>query len=261
MKLPLRELKLSHCVRQSCVAACLTDACVALFSFPRNPHIPGQRLRVQVPKGTFAGEIFKVTVPVPKPSADDGDGIDHNKFPRDLQDELDMYAREYDVFCKYEGEYRHAREEEYPIHLEKRKKYDTVVKVFPKNLMTTIDSEYMKKLVRRARQNKSKRTKSAAVRRQSGDAATASPSATPAAAPQPDKAPSSPQPATAAQSDNERDAADQSDAEEEEPPAPEELTHRKIEVPERGGTFPEMQFSTIDFLQGSAGAAAGPNQP
>lgn len=227
-----------------------------------NPHIPGQRLRVQVPKGTFGGETFKVTVPVPKPSAgDDGDGTDHNKFPRDLQDELDMYAREYDVFCKHEGDYRHAKDEEYPIHLEKRKKYDQVVAIFPKNLMTPIDSEYMKKLVRRARQNKSKRSKSAAVRRQSGDAATASPSPAPAPAATPDKAPSSPeklpqpkQTSTPSQSDNELEAADQSDAEEEEPPAPEEPTHRTIHLPQRGVTFPEMLFSTMDFLQGSGGA-------
>ena len=229
---------------------------IACLLYSRNPHIPGQRLRVQVPKGTFAGETFKVTVPVPKPSAgDDGDGTDHNKFPRDLQDELDMYAREFDTFCKHEGDYRHAKDEEYPIHLEKRKKYDQVVSIFPKNLMTPIDSEYMKKLVRRARQNKSKRTKSAAVRRQSGDAAAASPAASPTPTPQPDKASSSPQPTLQPPSDNEQEAADQSGAEEEEPPAPDEPTHRTIEVPRRGLSFPEVQFKTMDFLQGSGGAA------
>jgi hypothetical protein len=232
------------------------SASIALI---RNPHIPGQRLRVQVPKGTFAGETFKVTVPVPKPSAgDDGDGVDHNKFPRDLQDELDMYAREYDVFCKHEGEFRHAKDEEYPIHLEKRKKYDQVVAVFPKNLLTPVDSEYMKKLVRRARQNKSKRTKSAAVRRQSGDASAASPT-TPT--PQPDKTPSSPTPPApqAPPSDNEQEPAEQSDVEEEEPPPPpppEVPTHRTIDVPQRGFTFPEVQFRTSDFLQGGAGGAS-----
>ena len=209
---------------------------------------------MQVPKGTRAGETFKVTVPVPKPSADDDEGVDHNKFPRALQDELDMYAREYDVFCKHEGEYRHAKDEEYPIHLEKRKKYDQVVKEFPKNLMSPIDAEYMKKLVRRARQNKSKRTKSAAVRRASGDAASASP----AAVPTPEKAPSSSSlPAAQDPSDNEQETAEQSDVEEDEPPpAPEPPTHRTIVLPQRGLVFPEKRYSTLDFL---AGAPGGPN--
>lgn len=231
-----------------------------------NPHIPGQRLRVQVPKGTFAGETFKVTVPVPKPSAgDDDEGVDHNKFPRLLQDELDMYAREYDIFCKHEGDYRHAKDEEFPIHLEKRKKYDQVVKEFPKNLMTPIDSEYMKKLVRRARQNKSKRTKSAAVRRASGDnAATAPEAATSSVQPDKSKSQSSPPPAAPAPapptppvpSDNEQDTAadNESDAEEEpEPSAPEPPTHRTIALPERGVVFPRMQFNTMDFFQAGGG--------
>jgi len=76
------------------------------LTFSRNPHIPGQRLKVKVPKGISANETFKVTVP--KPEVDEGDG-DQNKFPRDLQDELDLYAREYDTYCKHEGEFRHAK--------------------------------------------------------------------------------------------------------------------------------------------------------
>jgi hypothetical protein len=217
-----------------------------------NPHIPGQRLKVQVPKGTFAGETFKVTVPVPKPApGDEDEGTDHNKFPRDLQDELDMYAREYDDFCKHEGEFRHAKNEEYPIHLEKRKKYDQLVKEFPKNLMTKIDQEYMKKLVRRARQNKSKRCKTAILRRSSGDPAEASPPGKPD-----DVSSTTPQPPRITASDQEQaETAENSEEEDERPPSP--PAHRTIDVPERGVVFPSRKFRMKDFH--SAMAGLGPN--
>ncbi|CAB9517626.1 expressed unknown protein [Seminavis robusta] len=224
-----------------------------------NPHIPGQRLKVQVPKGTFAGETFKVTVPVPKTAiGDDDEGVDHNKFPRELQDQLDMYAREYDDFCKHEGEYRHAKNEEYPIHLEKRKKYDQVVKEFPKNLMTTIDPEYMKKLVRRARQNKSKRSKTAAVRRNTGDAAAASPPGQPEAVtsspgPAPSATAPAPQPPQPVASDHEQEETAEQSEEEEEQPSGSPATHRTLHVPERGQIFPARQFNMADFHSAAAG--------
>lgn len=121
------------------------------------------------------------------------------------------------------------------------------MKLFPKNLMTPIDEEYMKKLVRRARQNKSKRSKTAAVRRQSGDTAPASPSA-----PQPVRSVSSPKaaaapPQEAAASDEEQEEVDSSDEEEEESSGESGPTHRELDVPERGLVFPEKRFQTEDF--------------
>jgi hypothetical protein len=218
-----------------------------------NPHIPGQRLKVQVPKGTFAGETFKVTVPVPKMApGDEDEGTDHNKFPRDLQDELDMYAREYDDYCKHEGELRHAKNEEYPIHLEKRKKYDQLVKEFPKNLMTKIDQEYMKKLVRRARQNKSKRSKTATLRRVSGDPAAASPTSNASVGKLEDVQSSAPQHHQSAVSDQEQlETADNSEDEDEAPPGP--PAHRTLDVPERGSIFPSKVFRMKEFHSATAG--------
>ena len=195
-----------------------------------------------MPKGVGPSETFKVTVPVPKQASEEDEGVDHNKIPRDLQDELDLYAREYDVYCKHEGELKHAKDEDYPIHLEKRKKYDQVVKLFPKNLMTPIDDEYMKKLVRRARQNKSKRSKSAAVRRQSGDGEASSP----AASQQHSQAASDEEEEEGEEEEEENEAADSAD-EKEEQPSGGDPTHRKLNVPERGLVFPKMKFSMADF--------------
>jgi hypothetical protein len=206
----------------------------------RNPHIPGQRLRVHVPKGTFPGETFKVTVPVPKPApGEEDEGVDHNKFPREFQDELDIYAREFDDFCRHEGEYRHAKDEDetkYAIHLEKRKKYDRVVREFPKNLLTPIDVEYMKKLVRRARQNKHKRIKTAATRRPSMESA----------------------PTGGSDNDDKQEAGGDSDEDEaaappepSAPPTPEEPsppTHRIVNIPQRGVVFDERTFHGRDFI-------------
>ena len=198
----------------------------------RNPHNPGQRLKVTVPKGTPAGGTFKVTVPVPKNADEAKDGVDHNKFPREFQDELDIYAKEYDDYCRHEGEFRHANDGDkstFAIHLEKRKKFDKMVELFPKNLMTPIDVAYMKKLVRRARQNKSKRTKTAANRRQSGDTA--------------------PQTESGEEDNDDTNAAD---SDEEASAAPEEPksapTHSTLEIPQRGVVFPEVQYDRQVFL-------------
>jgi hypothetical protein len=44
---------------------------------------------------------------------------------------------------------------------EKRAKWDSVIKLFPKDLLTPVDVEYMTKISRRARQNRKKRQKTA----------------------------------------------------------------------------------------------------
>ncbi|GKY99548.1 hypothetical protein MPSEU_000909100 [Mayamaea pseudoterrestris] len=121
-----------------------------------NPHVPGQKLRVKIPKNTLPGGIFKATVPVP-PDPDD-DTIDHNKLSRHFYDTLDDYTRSYDDWIDSEAMAQRAlHNHEYAPHREKRKKFDELIMVFPANLKTTVDIEYMKKLLRRARQNRSKR--------------------------------------------------------------------------------------------------------
>jgi hypothetical protein len=128
-----------------------------------NPHIPGQKLKVKVPVNTKPGDTFKVTVPKPPEEeeeqlGDDGVAKDHNKFSREFYDELDAYARAYDDWCDAEGAYRKAiRDNTFSPHFMKRNKCDDIVPLFPTGTKTPITVEYLKKVIRRARQNKHKR--------------------------------------------------------------------------------------------------------
>ncbi|KAL7558065.1 hypothetical protein ACA910_009252 [Epithemia clementina (nom. ined.)] len=129
-----------------------------------NPHVKGQRLKVKIPKNTLPGGIFKVTVPVPKEPVDDGEGgeTDHNRWSREFYETLSDYAYHYDVWIDAVAE-RHVANgnKEFSGHFEKRKKFDELVYVFPKDLKSPIDKAYMQKILRRARQNKHKRDKTA----------------------------------------------------------------------------------------------------
>eukprot|EP00934_Nitzschia_sp_Nitz4_P004285 Nitzschia sp. Nitz4//scaffold33_size148984//5131//8657//NITZ4_002909-RA/size148984-augustus-gene-0.251-mRNA-1//1//CDS//3329548370//4275//frame0 len=118
-----------------------------------NPHNPGQRLRVKVPKECFPGGTFKVTVPVKPPSKEELENTDHNKFPREFQNNLADYAQVYDRWCAAQA----ALDKSFALGKEKQSKFDTLIAKFPKNLLTPVDSEYVKKLLRRARQNIHKR--------------------------------------------------------------------------------------------------------
>ena len=129
-----------------------------------NPHVKGQRLKVKIPKNTQPGGIFKVTVPVPKDTSDnDDDGeTDHNRWSRELYESLSDYAYHYDVWVDAVAE-RHVamNNKDFSGHFEKRKKFDQLVYEFPKDLKTPVDKAYMQKILRRARQNKHKRDKTA----------------------------------------------------------------------------------------------------
>jgi hypothetical protein len=123
-----------------------------------NPHVPGQRLKVKIPKNASPGSTFRVTVPVADTAADDEN--DYNKFSREFYDTLDDYARAFDEWCDAEQDYRKASgDKEFAGHLEKRKKFDGLIAEFPKDLKTTVDKPYIQKILRRARQNKHKREK------------------------------------------------------------------------------------------------------
>jgi len=125
-----------------------------------NPHNPGQKLRVKVPKDCFPGGTFKVTVPVKHRPGDAENDKDRNKLPRDLQEALDVFGKAYDEWCSAQSKVDNAFE----TFKEKQGKFDKLAKLFPKNLVTPIDSNYLKQVVRRARQNKYKRSKTAAAK-------------------------------------------------------------------------------------------------
>lgn len=122
-----------------------------------NPHNPGQRLRVKVPKDSHPGSTFKVTVPVKLPEEDEGK--DRNKFPREFQDLLDDFARAYDDWL----EAKNALDPDFNVWKERQNKFDKFVDEFPSNLVTPVDAAYLKQALRRFRQNKAKRDKTKAA--------------------------------------------------------------------------------------------------
>lgn len=129
----------------------------------QNPHMPGQRLKVKIPKNTAPGATFRVTVPVPPEpeEKEDGTPMDHNKWTREFYEALSDYAYHFDNWIDAITDHKLAQGEEYPGHFEKRKKFDDMVSDFPNDLKTPIDKAYLQKILRRARQNKHKRDKTA----------------------------------------------------------------------------------------------------
>ena len=120
-----------------------------------NPHVKGQKLKVKIPDNCKPGGQFKVTVPVPAASDDD---TDYNKLNRDFYYALDNYSRAFDEWCDAEGDYRKAVDDkEFTAHFEKRTKFDKLVGEFPKDLKTPVDKPYLQKILRRARQTKSRK--------------------------------------------------------------------------------------------------------
>lgn len=111
-------------------------------------------MRVQVPKDCAPGKTFKVTVPVKAP---EDDGVDHNKFPAELKDLIDDFARAYDDWCRAQV----VIEPHFKVFKEKQAKYDKLAKEFPSTLLTKVDPDYLKKMVRRIRQYKIKKRKKA----------------------------------------------------------------------------------------------------
>lgn len=79
-----------------------------------------------------------------------------------MQEMLDNLCRIYDEWCDAQG----LIQNDFAVHAEKRKKFELLAKEFPGNLVTAVDATYLKKVVRRARQNRQKRSKTAAARQQ-----------------------------------------------------------------------------------------------
>ena len=118
-----------------------------------NPHVPGQKLRVKVPKNAVTGGKFVVSVPVPQTD----DGVDRNKFGRQLQEALSSFSQTYDEWCTAQAIYKESINEKFHAHHERMNKFNELMKVFPKDLMTIVDGPYLRKIVRRARQAAAKR--------------------------------------------------------------------------------------------------------
>ncbi len=176
-----------------------------------------------MPKDCLPGGTFKVSVPVKNdPAEAEAEDKDHNTFSREFQELMDDYARAHDDWCGAQA----AVDKNFALFKEKQAKFDPVVELFPLNLLTPVTVEYMKKIVRRARQNRHKRKKNAAMK---GDAST--------------------------KGEDDDDGVDESDKEEageqqeedmEEESVPEQQK-RIVEIPTLGSEFPKIKFSEADF--------------
>jgi len=75
---------------------------------------------------------------------------------------LDKYSTVFDEWCQAEAKYKGLLPktkgaDKYKIGVERLKKYDKMVTAFPKKLEVPIEATYLRLVVRRKRQNQSKR--------------------------------------------------------------------------------------------------------
>lgn len=197
---------------------------ISPFYLSSNPHDPDQRLRVQVPKDCAAGATFKVTVPVKAP---EDDGTDHNKFPSEFKDLLDDYARAYDDWCRAQV----IVEPNFKVFKEKQGKFERLAKEFPSSLVTKVDSDYLKKMVRRVRQYKIKKRKKAQDQMQQ----------------QMQQKEVKDEEEDAPEEEEENEEEEEEENEEEEEEEEETETQRTINIPSAGTEFPTITFSENDF--------------
>jgi hypothetical protein len=90
--------------------------------------------------------------------------VDDNKWSREAQDLLDDFSHIYDDWRHAEAAWREVDPtvaKKFQLHHERMNKFDKILAVFPKDLVTPMDGTYLRKVVRRARQNKHKRIKTA----------------------------------------------------------------------------------------------------
>mmetsp|Transcript_43589 Transcript_43589/g.74420 ORF Transcript_43589/g.74420 Transcript_43589/m.74420 type:complete len:239 (+) Transcript_43589:933-1649(+) len=126
-----------------------------------NPNVPGQKLKVKIPKkADMIKRNFVVSVPAPKVKEAE---IKENNFPKEFKEALHHYSCAYDDWCVAEGELNDSlpakKRKQFKTNAEKLKKFDEMIKEFPKNLATPIDVSYLRKVVRQERSNKSRREK------------------------------------------------------------------------------------------------------
>ena len=133
-----------------------------------------------------------------------------------MQEALDVHGKAYDEWCTAQSKV----DSSFETFKEKQAKFDKLAALFPKNLVTPIDSTYLKQVVRRARQNKYKRSKTAAAA---------------AAREQESAKKSEPEPVAESEEGEEEE-------EEEEEPAP-ERKQRIVHMPARGSSFKNTKWS------------------
>ena len=177
---------------------------------------------MSIPKNAKEGGKFHVSVPklIESPEGQE------NTFPKALQLALGEYHQAYDDWCETEAKYRAecpddmSKKDSFKPGVERLKKYDKMLKRFPQDLVTPIDVAFIRKIVRRVRQNAQKRRKS------KGDG---------------ESIPGSPAPTV---KDNDADAAKEElvkvDAN-----APSQTI--EVRVPGKGTKFPSAPFNEDDF--------------
>jgi len=209
-----------------------------------NPHVSGQKMKVKVPAKTPPGGTFKVTVPV---QDDVDEDTDYNKFSREFYDTLDDYARAYDDYVDAEAAVQEAAGNDgYSPHIEKRNKFDDLVTEFPDDLKTPVEVDYVKKLLRRARQNRSKREATLARQAMSGEGSPASASATSKSEA---KGPGGGGTAAGKKKQQKKKKQPEPKSKSSPPKSPSPaVTMQTIDLPRLGNTFPTRNFREEDFL-------------
>lgn len=203
-----------------------------------NPHVPGQRLKVKIPKKTMPGGTFKVSVPVASNAdEDENDNTDHNKWSREFYDCFGEYCNLYDEWVELVAIVKQEQEiTDYVVYFEKRNKFDELIKDVPQDLKTPLDKSYFQKLLRRSRQNRHKRERT--LKRQEEKAKELLHDQSDGD--QEDQGDS--KPATASSESPEKKAVEDDDAEHnEDPPS------RTVSVPHLSTAFPTIKFNPADW--------------
>ncbi|KAL3766210.1 hypothetical protein ACHAW5_002556 [Stephanodiscus triporus] len=130
-----------------------------------NPNVPGQKLKVQIPKNAdMEKRTFVVAIPTPK--VKEAVEFRRNNFSREFRVALHSYSCAYDDWCDAEGKYNETlpavKRKQFKPVMEKLKKFDEMLGEFPKNLATPIDVSYLRTMVRmeRSRRQRSEKRKS-----------------------------------------------------------------------------------------------------
>ena len=78
------------------------------FHFCRNPSVPGQKLKVQIPKNADM-EKRRFVVSIPTPKVTEPVEIRDNNFSRAFREALFNYSNAFDEWCNAEGWFFHWR--------------------------------------------------------------------------------------------------------------------------------------------------------
>jgi len=131
-----------------------------IFFSNRNPNVPGQKLKVKIPKkADMEKRNFVVSIPAPKVMAE----LQENNFSKEYKEALQIYSCAYDDWCDAEGKYcitlPKNKRNKFKLNTEKKNKFDRMVQEFPNNLAVPLEISYLRKIVRQERSNKQRREK------------------------------------------------------------------------------------------------------